>query len=79
MQWPMEWVWIAVIVAVALLICVGLVMGDSGSWFKDSGKVPPGARADERLDRLPVPLAQARVDIQTRAHAPVTVDFLGCA
>jgi hypothetical protein len=78
MQWPMEWVWIAVIVAVALLICVGLVMGDSGSWFKDSGKVPPGARADERFDSLP-PVAQAQLDIRTRAHEPVTVDFRGSA
>ena len=79
MQWPMEWVWIAVIVAVALLICVGLVMSDSSPRFKDSGKAPPGARAEERLDSLPVPTAGAHLDIRTRVEEPVTVDFRGSA
>jgi len=46
MHWPTEWLWVAVIVAVALLILVGLVMSDSRPRFPDSSQGPSTARAD---------------------------------
>ena len=46
MHWPIEWLWIAVIVALALLILVGLVMSEGSPRFQDSGKGSPTVRAD---------------------------------
>ena len=46
MHWPIEWLWIAVIVALALLILVGLVMSEGSLRFQDSGKGSPTVRAD---------------------------------
>ena len=37
MRWRVEWLWIAVIVAVALLISVGLVMGAIVPTSEDNG------------------------------------------
>jgi hypothetical protein len=45
MQWPIEWL-VAVIVAMALLIFVGLVMSESSLRFNDSTRGPPTTRAD---------------------------------
>jgi hypothetical protein len=46
MHWPIEWLWVAVVVAMALLIVVGLVMGQSTPWFSDSTKVSPTNRVE---------------------------------
>jgi hypothetical protein len=46
MHWPTEWLWAAVIVAMALLILVGFVMSEISPRFQDSGKSVPTARAD---------------------------------
>ena len=46
MHWPIVWLWIAVIVAMALLILVGLVMSESSPRVPDSGKGVSTVRAD---------------------------------
>jgi hypothetical protein len=46
MHWPTASLWVAVIVAMALLILVGIVMSESSPRFQDSGKGSPTARAD---------------------------------
>jgi hypothetical protein len=46
MHWPTEWLWVAVIVAMALLIFVGLVVSESIPRFKDTSGAAPTTRAD---------------------------------
>jgi hypothetical protein len=46
MHWPNEWLWIAVIVAMILLIVVGLVMSEGSPRFQDGSKGPATTRAD---------------------------------
>lgn len=43
MQWPVEWLWIAVIVAVAMLFFLGLVVGAEPSGREGSGMPSPAA------------------------------------
>ena len=45
MHWPTEWLWVAVIVAMALLILVGIVMSGSDPRHKDNSTAAPPARA----------------------------------
>jgi len=46
MHWPTDWLWAAVIVAMALLIFVGLVMSESGPPSKDSTGSTPSSRVN---------------------------------
>ena len=41
MQWPVEWLWIAVIVAVAMLFFVGLFLGTEFAGRDGNGAPPP--------------------------------------
>jgi hypothetical protein len=41
MQWPVEWLWIAVIVAVTMLFLLGLVVGTEPSGREASGMPSP--------------------------------------
>jgi hypothetical protein len=51
MQWPIEWLWIAVIVAVALLVLVGLMV-DTGAPRYERRDVPaPAISEPPRQDR----------------------------
>ena len=43
MQWPVEWLWIAVIVAVTMLFCLGLFLG--AEFPGRDGRWAPGAKA----------------------------------
>ena len=48
MHWPIEWLWIAVIVSVALLIFVGLFFGAGAALSENSG-VPAPTKAEATI------------------------------
>ena len=48
MQWPVEWLWIAVIVAVTMLFLLGLVVGTEPSGREASGMPSPVAAEPAR-------------------------------
>ena len=45
MHWPVEWLWIAVIVAVASLVFVGLFLGDGHS-LPEGNSLPPSSAVE---------------------------------
>jgi len=46
MHWPTAWLWVAVIVAMALLILVGIEMSETGPRSKGNGTSAPSARVN---------------------------------